>query len=409
MKLHGNCTHLNVLLINLLLFQTISVAQFSVSGSITDSSNSIPLIGVTVFLSNATKGTSTASDGTFLLSDVKPGQYELVISMIGYEAFSFPLLINSNKENIHIRLVRKATNLPPVIVLPDKLRQRYLEMFKRVFIGRLENAALCKILNPEIIYFDFDKTTNVLNASTDDFLLIENKALGYKIKFLLRRFTCNNSISGPSLSYYEGQALFEELEGGKSRRKRWQKNRLDAYAGSSMHFFRAAAANTLQANGFIMHTLTRMPNKDRPTDDYIQFTINRLRNLVTATSAKTMDSIEIWQRKFSIPKTIQMLSRDTLASSSVIKRTDQPGLFALTFKNFLYLSYTKKKRSSSENYLFNKGIDGAPFSVLNLQEQNAFFDPNGILLDPQSLIFEGYWAASGAMANMLPTDYEVGP
>lgn len=403
MKSFASSVRLIFICLYLFPFQKILVAQFLISGKVIDSSNLSSLAGATVFLSNATKGTSTAVNGTFTISNVRSGQYELVISMIGYEAFTTSLLINSNKQNITIQLVRKAMSLRPVIVLPNNLRQRYFDMFKRIFIGRSKNAGLCRILNPEIIYFDYDKKKNVLTASTDDFLIIENKALGYKIKFLLRKFTYNNSFSGPSLSYYEGQALFEEMDGGKLKRRRWQKKRLDAYAGSSMHFFRAAAANKLPTDGFVMHTLTRMVNKDRPTDDSIRSTLTRLRNSVNSADVKIIDSISLWQRKFDIPKTIQILSKDTLAPQSVIKRTDQPGLSALTFKNLLYLSYTKKKRSVSAI----AGSDGVSYSLLALQEENAFFDSNGILLDPQSLIFEGYWAEYGAMADMLPTDYEV--
>jgi hypothetical protein len=402
MKFYHHCQKL--LLSGCLIFFTHSfvAAQYFLSGRVMDSATGSGMAGATVFLSNATKGTSTITDGTFMLANIRAGQYELVVSMIGYEAFSTTLMINANNANISIHLSRKAVSLRPVIVLPDKIRQRYYEIFKRVFIGRFENADRCKIVNPEILYFDFDKTTNTLSASTDDFLVIENKGLGYRIKFLLRTFTHTSSIRDPSLSYYEGQALFEELPGGPAKIKRWQKSRLEAYAGSNMHFFRSAAAGKLQMDGFVMHNLVRMPNKDRPSDDSIRANINRLKNARNAVTDLITDSIDFWQRKYDIPKTIQVLSGDTLAQSSVIKRTDQPGIFALTFKNLLNVSYAKKKKWARQ-----PGTSGTPYSILNLQQAYAFFDSNGVLLDPRSLILEGYWADYGTMASMLPNDYQA--
>ncbi len=58
------------------------------TGTITGKATAVdiksPLGKASVFLSNATFGTVTAEGGTFILNGVKPGQYNLVISILGY-------------------------------------------------------------------------------------------------------------------------------------------------------------------------------------------------------------------------------------------------------------------------------------------------------------------------------------
>jgi hypothetical protein len=68
--------------------------------------------------------------------------------------------------------------------------------------------------------------------------------------------------------------------------------------------------------------------------------------------------------------------------------------------------YTKK-----HDYFNNKNLDlppGAPSypaSTVTLTEPHAFFDNNGVLTDPNSLVMEGMWGLS-RIADLLPLDYE---
>jgi hypothetical protein len=85
----------------LFIFITLSIpliagAQFKVTGKIIDSADKKPIPGATVFLSNASVGTATTVDGTFTLSNVRGGQYEMVVSMIGYATYRKTILVNDN-------------------------------------------------------------------------------------------------------------------------------------------------------------------------------------------------------------------------------------------------------------------------------------------------------------------------
>ena len=66
----------------LMLIATISFAQTTITGKITDSESGIPLIGANVLIQNSYSGTTTDLDGNYTL-EVENGDV-LVFSYIGY-------------------------------------------------------------------------------------------------------------------------------------------------------------------------------------------------------------------------------------------------------------------------------------------------------------------------------------
>ncbi len=70
-------------------------SQNSIEGIIKDSKTNEPLPGATVYLANTTHGTSASETGIFLLTQITPGKYDLVVSMVGYKHFLKPILINT--------------------------------------------------------------------------------------------------------------------------------------------------------------------------------------------------------------------------------------------------------------------------------------------------------------------------
>lgn len=127
-------------------------------------------------------------------------------------------------------------------------RKEYFKAFKQLFLGKSKNGRDCIIVNPEVINFTTKK--GVLLADADDFLTIENPHLGYHIKYLLKSFGYD-SVSGITL--YTGDASFEPMHGTPKMQMDWDKNRLEAYRGSMMHFLRSVYTNTVLQEGFIIN------------------------------------------------------------------------------------------------------------------------------------------------------------
>jgi CDP-glycerol glycerophosphotransferase (TagB/SpsB family) len=141
------------------------------------------------------------------------------------------------------------------------------EQFKKDFIGITENAKYCKVLNPHVLDLTYIRRKQTLEASSDEFLVVENNALGYRTKFLLNSFSSDNISHTIS---YAGKALFEELPGSESQKKKWKAKREEAYYGSAQHFYRSLYKNKLADEGFVIYHYTRNLNPNRYQEAFIQ-------------------------------------------------------------------------------------------------------------------------------------------
>ena len=74
-----------LLLTGLLLIQFITIAQNAqLAGVISDKETRETLPGATVILVGTYKGASTDFDGNYLIEDIKPGDYSVKVSFLGY-------------------------------------------------------------------------------------------------------------------------------------------------------------------------------------------------------------------------------------------------------------------------------------------------------------------------------------
>ena len=229
--------------------------NFSITGTVTDTKGAVVPRAI-VFLSNSKKTTSTNADGVFTLSELRPGAYELTAKMMGYDALSQTITIQNQNVRVNMKLTESSTTLNEVVIKGkiDPTRQKYMQQFVKNFIGHSANAASCKILNPDAIHFHYDKQTDILEAKSNDFIIVENKALGYIVKYLLNDFQFNTNTNAFS---FTGKPYFEDMKAtSDGELKQWDLNRKVAYEGSIQHFFKALFNNTATDEGFLIYQLT---------------------------------------------------------------------------------------------------------------------------------------------------------
>ena len=397
------------LLFFLLLFLSISVfTQTIIRGKVTTSSNEI-LEGASVYLNNTTIGTTTDDKGEFELK-IKQGNFDLVVSFIGYKSVQIKIDTSTKIKFFTLKLIPNATILNEVIIKKtkyDKVWKYNLSRFKQAFLGRTKLAKECKILNPKVLHFEYNQKINELTAEAREPLQIKNRALGYIITYDLVDF----SIKGNRL-YYSGYARYKNLK--KSIRKKWKKNRLEAYNGSQMQFFRSLISQKLKEDGFVVNQFKRVLNPQRPTKEKIKFAreLIRLHNNRINFSKKitkpitALDSALVIVRKSRKPKYVDYLYKRNVSYEEMLSFEGK--IPFLNFENYLSVIYTKE--TEEDNYLIGifgkkKRSSGVQTSSIVLLNGKAKIDKSGILINPNGIFNEGYWGFE-AFANMLPLDYQ---
>ncbi|MGI4020414.1 MAG: carboxypeptidase-like regulatory domain-containing protein [Janthinobacterium lividum] len=381
----------------IIIVPVISFAQTgTITGKVTAIDTKSPLAKASVFLSNATFGTVTADDGTFTLNGVKPGQYELVVSILGYENFSQSILVGEKPQQLVIEMIPRPIQMKEVIITTNVNWKKNYALFVKDFIGTSANSKLCKVINPHSVNLIYHKKTQTLEASTDEFLVVENKALGYRVRFLVNQFS-SNSLTNEIR--YSGQVLFEELKGSKTQLQKWKLKRQEAYYGSSMHFFRSLSRQNLQQQGFVMYQLQRKPNPKRLPEALIRQKYEQFNG------SNNRDSVNYWNQMAQQPRFIENLFKEPLKIEDVLRNTDQAGLFALTFPDLLYVVYTNKHDEKITNDIYRPlNMENYAVSLINLFKPYALFDLNGVVVSQQSTLFEGDWA-NDKLAELVPVDY----
>jgi hypothetical protein len=385
----------------LILLPILARAQsVAITGKVFDADSKTAIASASVFLSSSSFGTSTGADGTFALNGLKAGQYVLVVTAVGYESSTQTILLNTEPVKLDVALSVKVTQLSEVKItsISKSDKKEALKRFKEEFLGTDKNAGDCKITNPEVLNFAFYDNKSILEASTNEFLLIENNALGYRIKYVLRNFKSNLNTADVS---YSGSQVFEEMQGSESKKKKWYKKRDEAYFGSARHFYRALGKDSLTDAGFKIYRLTRQFNTRRPPENVIDENIQRYRY-------SSMDSTFYWMGvKNSSHYTKQkLLGRGPIAIKNILQPTDRPGLLALTFPDHLYVVYIKKWETTffRDVYRVPHDLNYATTIVSYTGDNHTLlFDKNGSIVG-DSPLYEGTWSLA-RLSTLLPVDY----
>ncbi len=168
------------------LFLGISVSLIaqttSLSGKITTKKSDQPLPGAHVYLEGTTVGTATNNQGDFQLKNLKPGNYELIISFSGYQRIRKNVSIDDKSVDLQVQMEESTSNLGEVVVtgtgtahhlknapVPTELLNA--KAVKSVAANDFEDLMMS--LSPS---FDFNPNTMgsfmTLNGLRDDYIVV---------------------------------------------------------------------------------------------------------------------------------------------------------------------------------------------------------------------------------------------
>jgi len=363
-------------LVVLLLFFTCNSAfsqgNYSINGTVKEATGET-LPGATVFLANTKYYAATGPDGKFTLNNVEAGTYQLVIKMMGFAPYINKITVGANTPPISVVLKDDSKLLKTVTIsATDPNREKYLKIFTQYFIGESTNSNQCKILNPKVLNFHFDKGTGILQASTNNTLAIENDGLGYQLTYLLTGFTFDpkNLIFS-----YNGYFYFEELKGTESQQAKWARNRKSAYLGSMRHFFKAAFNGSAQAEGFSFYKVSG----------------KAMQPVVVPVSPDSLFSPAEKNLKSLNARYIPQKAGDSTALYVFYHGASSPYEF---ISSGMYINPPFKTPSQGQ------------LSKLEPVSNKILIDKNGVLTPEQSFIISGYWAWE-KIAELMPLDYTI--
>ncbi|MFC3562444.1 carboxypeptidase-like regulatory domain-containing protein [Pedobacter jamesrossensis] len=390
-------------------FSVFSQATFSISGKVKDDKGSLP--GAGVYLSGYKVATVADNNGNFTLANLKPGSYDLLVQMVGYLPYSKSVIISDQSVKIDLILKENTFQLNEVTIRADPNRAKYIKQFTEYFIGITPNSKQCKILNPQVLNVDFDVTKSLLTVKTTEFLIVENKALGYRLKYMLDYFEYN---SRTRIIYFSGHPFFEELKASATKKKKYIEAREIAYYGSSQHFFRSLYENRSKEEGFLINKIIKTPNPNRYPENVINDMLVKIKTLPEKTGVRKVAGkideglLEFWTKQKEMPKFIDKFSRAEVNPDTLVHDFNN-NLKLINYTDALCIQYTKEKESlaySNTGFWVFRPLDVPEneISVINLTQGPVRFYANGGVYDSRSMLYEGYWAYE-KVGDMVPMDY----
>ena len=225
----------------------------------------------------------------------------------------------------------------------------------------------------------------MLTVSAAGPLIIENKALGYLLRYQLETFTYSNNSH---IIFYVGYPFFTEMAGKRKKQRTWSNERKKAYLGSMLQFMRELYRDSLQENGFTVTQKRRTPNREK----------QRIKACFDSTQRQPgilpPDTLHYYLAVLNQPDFYEYLApgkMDTLLSLSTGPAK------SLFFRGVLDLLYTNMKEGISRRQSQLWLLTPAPAQVWR----------NGSYYPPTEVFSAGYWAHSEKISNMLPLDYEL--
>jgi carboxypeptidase-like protein len=357
----------------LLLASTASAQSTRIFGQVTDGETGDPLPGAHVFIAVSMIGTTTDRDGNYVLEAIPPGAHRLYVSMLGYEPAIVDTLFRARAYSLDFSLSIKVLDVGEVTVEAegDPNWAGYLERFKTLFLGESANSTEVSLVNAEVL--DFSDRLGRFSARASGPLVIENRALGYRIQYFLNDFQATSSRT-----QYDGEPLFEDLEpASQADTDRWEEKRRVAFMGSFRHLLLALLADRSERQGFKLYSRPSISVTGSPAG---------------ATQARG-------QQRYPIDNPRSLFEPGETTDEKI-----------LDFTGFVEIVYMGEKESEAFLRWQRRGRRAKPkfqTSWINLENGATVFDYKGDVLDPYGVTFYGYLAFE-RVADQVPKEYRPG-
>lgn len=377
----------------------------TLSGKVTDSETGEPVQFANVFFANTMTGTTTDLDGNFKLTGFPEGKYDLVISFVGYTPFVQSIFVGAEEQHLEVKLIPDEIQLSDIEVTEDTAGWEHnYKVFRENFLGKTRNAEEVEILNPKTLHLYYDQDEAILYAHAKEPLQIVNDALGYKVSYILREFQIDYR-KGRFLAF--GIPQFTEMDPkNKGQQDKWEKQRLRAYHGSLMEFFRSLKSSTLSENGYEVHELYRVQNPQRPDSKVIDEKISMYRKLQKVgrveMEAEIIKSLNQWIKYKNMPELVDSLGIRVESGDEIKPHYTN----VVEYKGMLQVIYKKEREELGYRLLTHSSFRSKEqLSWISFLDDRLIIYDNGYYDDNKSVFLQKYWGYSSNLAELLPMEY----
>jgi hypothetical protein len=405
---------MKLLLIGCLLLPLALFAQDKniIEGKTVQRSTGAPIPNASVFISGSSLGTISDPAGNFRLSGIPAGNFELIISSVGFTTVVHPFGSENLPLKLDVRMEPKVVELGEVTVEPFDPNgwRNWGKFFLDNFIGTSNASKRCRIVNQKALRFRFNEKKGILTVVADEPLIIVNNYLGYTLQYQLEEFTW---VRSEGAVLFVGYSLFREMSDSTDRsHQRYTSRRNETYGGSMTHFMRSLYHDRLAEEGFELRKMARVRNYEK----------DRVRNVMASQQRGNIssggvtviklgikpseDSLTYYRKIMQQPDQLDQVGIDLLDGKDVLQDGGDSTKL-LKFSDYLRITY-KKSREEPE-YVRYRGLRRAPENPIStiylIHESGLSIEPNGYYYPPQIIFSLDYWGWSEKISHMLPIGF----
>ncbi|OYU82306.1 MAG: hypothetical protein CFE23_00900 [Flavobacterium sp. BFFFF1] len=185
-----------------LFFCSISFAQNTISGTVTDG-NGLPVSGASVSVVGESTGSITDADGKFALKTSKQPPYSVLVSNVGFT--SQTVQVTSSNQKINVSLVEEETKLNEIVISASRTPERILESpvtIERMGIKDIKNTS-------SVSYYEGMENLKEVhfNTSSMSFKSINTRGFATIANTRFMQLTDNMDNSSPALNFPLGNLV----------------------------------------------------------------------------------------------------------------------------------------------------------------------------------------------------------
>ena len=358
----------SLLLINVMA--TSVSAQVKISGTVTNAAGQ-PVASLSVLLKNTTMGTSTGTDGSYTLNaGIKPGNYTLVFSGVGYTSLERPLVVGTAASyTVNVQMEESISKLDEVVVTGTSQGTTRRQLGS--YIGSVSASELSRGATGNVLAALQGKTAGaqISQNSGDPAGGISVKLRGISSisgstepLYIIDGVIVDNSttrVTNADASYASGNnpdnAAGNTFAGAIGQNRMVDINPNDIERVEVLNGAAAAAIYGSRANAGVVQIFTKRGSSGAPVVNFsTSFNINQLRKKLDVNQAplKFGDSPDIQTQTILTP---------TIVNTTAVKRYDyQDYIFRTGIGTDNSISVSggadKTKYYTSASYFYNQGI-----------------------------------------------------